>query len=95
MDIGRHMEEIRLSMRMENDRGWKQKIIGYKNKDSRAYRFVTMVIKADGKIEKSLFGEFAHRSGIDYLPMYVSVLLGYMILVGLERIPIEEKMMQY
>lgn len=68
-----------------------QKIIGYKHKEARVYRFLTIIRKAEDKYERSYLDYLVHRSGIEYLPMFTSVLLGYMTLVGLERIPIEEK----
>ena len=51
----------------------------------------TIIRKAEDKYERSYLDCLVHRSGIEYLPMFTSVLLGYMTLVGLERIPIEEK----
>lgn len=62
------------------------KIIGYKNKIAKIYKFNTVKEVKEGKIIRSRIGRFLYITGLNELPMYFSVLKGDISIVGLEKI---------
>ena len=69
---------------------WIKYIVGYKNKKAKEYRLTTLVSDDGIKYRRTPFGKFVYRSCIDNLPIYFSVFLGYLTVIGLESISYDE-----
>lgn len=69
---------------------WVKYIIGYKNKRAKEYRLTTLVSDDGIKYRRTNFGKFVYRSCIDNLPVYFSVFLGHLTIIGLESISYDD-----